>query len=136
MWEKHIEELGTRASFLKDPLGWYNEFWLPNFAPLKLAKAPNAGHEALALLSCLLDDLRIVTQNVDGLHQSTAIGWDSSERLIEAHGRAGLYKCGSDPEVADGEEKCPYSEEKTILPEQFSEEGTLRLQFTWVTRVT
>ena len=40
-----------------------------------------------------------------------------SDRLIEAHGRAGLYKCSSDPDVEDG---CPYANDKTIAPDEFN----------------
>ena len=38
-------------------------------------------------------DARVITQNVDGLHSMTRHSWDWEERLIEAHGRLGLYKC-------------------------------------------
>jgi NAD-dependent SIR2 family protein deacetylase len=38
-------------------------------------------------------DINVITQNVDGLHCCTEQDWDWSNRLIEAHGRMGLYKC-------------------------------------------
>ena len=38
-------------------------------------------------------DVKVITQNVDGLHSATKQEWDWSDRLIEAHGRLGLYKC-------------------------------------------
>lgn len=115
IWEKHVQQMGTRASFSKNPCRWYNDFWLPNFAPTRLAVTPNEGHEALARLCSTIDNLRVVTQNIDALHQSTSTSWHSHDRLIEAHGRVGLYKCASDPE--DG---CPYSEHDSIGPGSFS----------------
>lgn len=46
----------------------------------------NAGHVALAEILQDNPNVRMITQNVDGLHPP-------SNRLIEAHGRLGLYKC-------------------------------------------
>ena len=70
-----MELMGTRAAFLKDPRAWYNSFWLKSFAPHRLAVSPNSGHEALAALCNLFDDLRIITQNIDSLHHSTSTRW-------------------------------------------------------------
>ncbi|CAM9792588.1 unnamed protein product, partial [Sphacelaria rigidula] len=39
---------GRRSVFLRDPVRWYNEFWLRHF-PLSFTRMiPNAGHEAIA----------------------------------------------------------------------------------------
>ena len=55
---------------------------------------PNNGHEAIAELTNLPNtNIFIITQNVDGLHSKTKCEWNWNERLIEAHGRVGLYKC-------------------------------------------
>jgi len=40
-----------------------------------------------------MGDVKIVTQNVDGLHSKTKFKWNCEEKLVEAHGRIGLYKC-------------------------------------------
>ena len=85
---------GTREAFRRNPLEWYNEFWLKHF-PTKLQNVkPSVGHEAIAELTTLENtNIRIITQNIDGLHDNTACKWNHKERLIEAHGRIGLYKC-------------------------------------------
>ena len=98
VWNRHAERTGTRACFLEDPLTWYREFWLPLFSPVRLRKAPNAAHEAVAALCALSagradEGLSVVTQNIDALHQATQTAWNSGEDLVEVHGRAGLYKC-------------------------------------------
>lgn len=81
------------------PLDWYNDFWLQYFPPDYNEYAPNRGHEALAQLASIdrgvanNNNIRIITQNVDGLHTRTLCKWDGTNKLIEAHGRVGLYKC-------------------------------------------
>jgi hypothetical protein len=87
VWSQHIDTMSTRESFLRDPLGWYQDFWLPTFAPKKMDKAPNIGHESLSSLVKLFPGATIVTQNIDGLHQKTKVAWDSGDHLVEAHGR-------------------------------------------------
>lgn len=42
---------------------------------------------------CGNNNVRIITQNVDGLHLRTKCHWDYKTNLIEAHGHVGLYKC-------------------------------------------
>jgi NAD-dependent SIR2 family protein deacetylase len=96
-------------------LEWYNEFWLKYFPPNYDNYRPNHGHEALSELANIDIDIghharsrnqkedssninsnnnvRIITQNVDGLHCRTHQPWNFQEKLIEAHGRVGLYKC-------------------------------------------
>lgn len=114
IWGRHVESMGTRAAFLKDPLHWYSSFWLQSFAPGHMKKLPSAGHEALSELTHLSSNISIVTQNVDGLQQQTKLPWEHENRLIEAHGRVGLYRCSN---VHD---ECPYAEEKPITPNSFT----------------
>ena len=86
----------TREAFRDDPLDWYNSFWLPHFPPSTYEGHfhPNEGHEVISKLAALsFADVKVITQNVDGLHSSTKQEWDWGARLIEAHGRLGLYKC-------------------------------------------
>lgn len=86
VWTTAIWSNATREAFRKDPLKWYNEFWLPNLSLPKNAK-PNAAHLALhEILKRYPESLQLITQNVDGLHPP-------SKRLVEAHGRLGLFKC-------------------------------------------
>ena len=93
LWTQHIWQNATRETFRKDPLNWYNDFWLPCLS-LPKNVAPNAGHKAVHWLldqstSGGAEGLRIkmITQNVDGLLPP------NPSHTIEAHGRLGLYKC-------------------------------------------
>ena len=116
VWTQVIWSTATREAFRKDPLKWYNAFWVPMFlqtslpppdhnrqrtqyeeesnadyefpvtALLRPDPQPNAGHLALVELMNDYPNIQMITQNVDGLHPP-------SSRLIEAHGRVGLYKC-------------------------------------------
>lgn len=91
VWTTTIWTNATRDAFRKDPLKWYNEFWLPNLSLPQNAQ-PNAGHYALdEILQRYPSTLSAITQNVDGLHPSS-----NNVRLIEAHGRLGLFKCMPD----------------------------------------
>lgn len=49
---------------------------------------PNAGHEAIHNIMRSCPCVSLVTQNIDGLHSSSP-----SNRVMEAHGRLGWYKC-------------------------------------------
>ena len=102
------EELATPEAFAADPAlvwrwyGWRRE--------LVGAVAPNAGHHALVRLAEALPALRIVTQNVDGLHQRAG-----SADVIELHGNLFANLCSRDREsvtlptasAEDGPPPCP-----------------------------
>ena len=69
-------------------------------------------------------------KNVGRQHLKTVNEWPDPSRMIEAHGRLGLFKCvaenaaGKDEEGEDGdgsEGECPYSFEKDIKPADFPE---------------
>ena len=86
VWSSTIYTHATRTSFRKNPLDWYNNFWLPHFVTSQQQRPqPNEGHEALEALMELCPSLSIITQNIDGLH--------SSKQVMEAHGRLGFFKC-------------------------------------------
>lgn len=105
VWNSVIYEQSTRQAFRKNPLEWYNKFWLPQFvscydndeeseeeASSTQQHQPNAGHTALESICKLCPSAFLITQNIDGLHRSTTSSSDMSP-VIEAHGRLGLYKC-------------------------------------------
>ena len=94
VWSKNVICMGTKRAFLEDPRNWWESFWLPSFAPARMRRMPNAGHDALARIASLARSVALVTQNVDGLAQRSAY-WGPSLDIIEAHGRVGLYKCSS-----------------------------------------
>lgn len=101
VWEKTVEEWGTKKKFIEDPLTWYNTFWLPKFTTKKVKNAkPNISHQSITNLQKKYKNLYVITQNMDNLHNKSG---SPSEQLIEIHGRLGLYRCIS--------EKCINSKE-------------------------
>ena len=68
LWRKHRpEELATPQAFAADPrLVWEWYGWRRERVG---ACRPNAAHEAIAHLTLEHEDARLVTQNVDGLHE-------------------------------------------------------------------
>lgn len=95
LWEEVVWTTATREAFRKDPVKWYNKFWLKYFPRDYKKYIPSKGHEAIAQLASLGNrtDVRVITQNVDGLHSRTKCEWDFNSKLVEAHGLVGLYKC-------------------------------------------
>lgn len=71
LWKSHSpEELATPLAFQRDPLlvwEWY-EWRREKIRGCR----PNAGHEAMARFALQAGSTRIVTQNVDGLHEAAA----------------------------------------------------------------
>lgn len=97
LWKSYrAEELATPQAFRRDPRTvweWYD--WRRG----KIREcAPNPGHQALARLALGERSVRIVTQNVDGLHESSARaearGQDPSPALpLEVHGSIFRVRC-------------------------------------------
>ena len=100
LWKSHRpESLATPSAFARDPrlvwewYGWRRE--------LVSACRPNAAHLALARAARERDGIRIVTQNVDGLHADAAreAGSGTAALPIELHGslfRARCTRCGDE----------------------------------------
>eukprot|EP00559_Dactyliosolen_fragilissimus_P007480 CAMPEP_0184869978 /NCGR_PEP_ID=MMETSP0580-20130426/36050_1 /TAXON_ID=1118495 /ORGANISM="Dactyliosolen fragilissimus" /LENGTH=535 /DNA_ID=CAMNT_0027371831 /DNA_START=67 /DNA_END=1674 /DNA_ORIENTATION=+ len=109
IWSQTLWSNATREAFRADPLDWYNSFWLKHFPPELYPSAgrfkPNDAHEALAKIANAFDQVRLITQNVDGLHTATECKWNWDDRLIEAHGRLGLYKCIPDEDSDTSEDE-------------------------------
>ena len=99
LWRNYrAEELATPQAFRRDPRmvwEWYD--WRRG----KIREcAPNPGHHALARLALGSRQVRIVTQNVDGLHEvaarEAAGARDPSPALpLEVHGSIFRVKCTS-----------------------------------------
>jgi NAD-dependent deacetylase len=87
LWERfYPQELATQGAFERDPgLVWD---WYAWRRKLVAQAAPNPGHLALAEIQDLAQNLTLVTQNVDGLHQRAG-----SRDVIELHGNIGRTKC-------------------------------------------
>jgi len=102
LWGKHRpEELATPQAFAADPrLVWEWYGWRRERVG---ACRPNAAHEAIARLTLRNEDARLVTQNVDGLHElpleEAASEGPSSEALtaraqpIRLHGSLFRTRC-------------------------------------------
>jgi NAD-dependent SIR2 family protein deacetylase len=56
-------------------------------------------------------NIKVITQNIDGLHCKTRQKWNHREKLIEAHGRLGFYKCI--PEVESDNDESDRDEQNT-----------------------
>lgn len=89
MWrDRRFEELASITAMRDEP----REFW--EFYRMRLdglgAARPNPAHEALARLQAAGALERVVTQNVDGLHQEAG-----SEGVLELHGSLRVARCRS-----------------------------------------
>ena len=101
------EDIATPEAFDRDPAGVWQ--WYRERRRRAGAVQPNAGHRALADLERRLADLRLVTQNVDGLHQRAG-----HRDVVEFHGNLFVDRChreGREVVVTDtgtGPPACPY----------------------------
>jgi len=108
LWAKYNpEELATPRAFRRDPrLVWE---WYAWRRKLVADARPNPAHLALADMEKLFSQFRLITQNVDGLHQRAG-----SREVIELHGNITRTKCfdegtviSSWKETSDVPPKCP-----------------------------
>jgi NAD-dependent deacetylase len=89
LWRNYRpEDLATQEAFARDPrLVWEWYAWRrENIAAI----SPNAAHRALASLEARIPEFVLVTQNVDGLHQTAG-----SRRIVELHGSIWNVRCVS-----------------------------------------
>jgi NAD-dependent deacetylase len=96
LWEGHrVEEVATPTAFGRDPaLVW--RFYNLRRANLATVQ-PNAGHLALVELEKRLGaNFTLVTQNVDGLHQTAG-----SQNVLEIHGGLRRVRCVGCQRVTD-----------------------------------
>jgi NAD-dependent protein deacetylase/lipoamidase len=108
LWRSYRpEDLATPQAFARDPetvWAWYR--WRQR---LIAAASPNAGHTALAALQIARPEWRVLTQNVDGLHQRAG-----NTGVLELHGSIWRTRCASCRRP--GPTDRPLDEENAPLP--------------------
>lgn len=118
LWEgHHVEDVATPEAFDRDP-DTVQRFYDARRAALAGVQ-PNAAHHALAELETHLgDDLLIVTQNIDDLHERAG-----STRVLHMHGellKALCTRCGErspcESELIDAP-SCPVCGEHALRPD-------------------
>ncbi len=105
LWEGHrVEDVATPEAFERDPDTVQRFYDLRRHAVAQAA--PNPAHDALARLERELgDDLLVVTQNIDDLHERAG-----SERVVHMHGdllRALCLACGGSVPVDGRPRRAP-----------------------------
>lgn len=87
MWKNYrAEELATPSAFRDNPTRvweWYN--WRREIIG---ECEPNAGHHAIVEMEEKVDEVEVVTQNVDGLHDRAG-----SSNIYEVHGNIWRVRC-------------------------------------------
>lgn len=118
LWEGHaVEDVATPEGYERDPdtvLRFYDAR-----RRRVAAVAPNPAHRALARLECAIgDELLVVTQNVDDLHERAG-----SRNLVHMHGelrRALCTTCGTRSEWSGDlidRPPCPRCGARTLRPD-------------------
>ncbi len=88
LWSKYNPSIYADINyFIKDPSYYWNFFRDERYPVIKKAK-PNDGHYALVELEKLGKIYRVITQNIDGLHQMAG-----SSEVIELHGNTRKIFC-------------------------------------------
>lgn len=95
LWARYSpEDLATSQAFSRNPrMVWE---WYQWRRQLVLEAAPNSGHLAIAAMERCIPGFRVVTQNVDGLHQRAG-----STQVVELHGNLFVDRCFREGMVLD-----------------------------------
>jgi NAD-dependent deacetylase len=91
LWRRdpEAEKLVTYAYYMADP-EIRRRSWRMRLKNHTLRARPNAAHRAVAELERSGVPVRVITQNVDGLHQLAGL---SARKVLELHGTARGYVC-------------------------------------------
>ncbi|KAA5971028.1 MULTISPECIES: Sir2 family NAD+-dependent deacetylase [unclassified Pantoea] len=98
LWEEHhVEDVATPEGFQRDP-ALVQRFYNARRQQLQQAKIqPNAAHLALAELEQVLgDNLLLVTQNIDNLHERAG-----NSRVLHMHGELLKVRCVTSGQVIE-----------------------------------
>lgn len=89
LWRNYrAEDLATVAAFTRDPILVWE--WYEMRMGICQKAEPNPGHKAIAAIEKEISNVRVFTQNVDGLHVRAG-----SKSLIELHGNIFTGRCVS-----------------------------------------
>ncbi|MFC2169634.1 NAD-dependent deacylase [Acidobacteriota bacterium] len=98
LWRTYrAEELATPEAFSRNPKlvwEWYN--WRRGIIS---QKKPNAGHNVLAQWENVFDSFVLITQNIDGLHQSAG-----SKNILELHGNIWKLRCTEEGTISENKD--------------------------------
>jgi len=120
LWEQYRpEDLATPRAFRNNPRFVWE--WYAWRRKLVADAKPNPAHLALAGLEPLFPNFRLITQNVDGLHQRAG-----SRNVTELHGNITRTKCFEENEVVDS-----WVETGDIPPKCLRCGGLLRPDVVW-----
>lgn len=87
LWQRYdVEQVSTVEGLRRDPERFFS-FWMERFERMRQA-APNYAHRYLASLEQRGRLAGVITQNIDGLHQSAG-----SQRVVEVHGHVRSGSC-------------------------------------------
>jgi NAD-dependent deacetylase len=91
LWRRdpEAEKLVTYASYMNDPEIRRRSWRMRLESPARRAR-PNRAHEAVAELERSGVPVRVITQNVDGLHQRAGM---PARKVLELHGTSALVEC-------------------------------------------
>ncbi|GGZ15724.1 NAD-dependent deacetylase [Streptomyces nitrosporeus] len=91
LWRQdpEAEKLVTYDFYMADP-EIRRRSWLMRRALAARAAEPNAAHRAVAALEASGTPVRVITQNIDGLHQAGGL---SARKVVELHGTAHRVVC-------------------------------------------
>jgi NAD-dependent deacetylase len=88
------QQLASPQGFMNDPsLVWK---WYDGRRQKLAGVKPNPGHYAIAELEEIFSEVKVITQNVDGLHQQAG-----SKNIIELHGNITTFHCFDNLHVCD-----------------------------------
>ena len=119
-WENEsFEELATPRGFARDPDKIWR--WYDARRQGVAGCAPNAGHRALAGYEARHPGLRVITQNIDGLHQAAG-----SREVVELHGALFRVRCTREGTVRE-DRRVPLPE----IPPRCSCGALLRPDIVW-----
>lgn len=117
LWSKYdLNEVATPEGFARNPV-LVQDFYNARRANCSSAK-PNAAHHALGRLTAARDDVILVTQNVDDLHER-----GGATGVIHMHGelrRALCATCGhrwDAPDVMSVDDPCPACAARSTRPD-------------------